>query len=72
MTDHKRMLYDIGETPPIGKLLLFGLQMMLSVFVATVLIAQICGVATSGALFGAGLATFAYLFVAKSYLDISL
>ena len=62
MTDHKRMLYDIGETPPIGKLLLFGLQMMLSVFVATVLIAQICGVATSGALFGAGLATFAYLF----------
>ena len=63
MTDNKRMLYDIGETPPFGKLLLFGLQMMLSVFVATVLIAQICGVATSGALFGAGLATFAYLFV---------
>ena len=57
------MLYQINETPPVGKLLLFGLQMMLSVFVATVLIAQICGVAVSGALFGAGLATFAYLFV---------
>ena len=57
------MLYQINETPPIGKLLLFGLQLMLSVFVATVLIAQICGVAVSGALFGAGLSTFTYLFV---------
>lgn len=57
------MLYNINETPPVGKLLLFGLQMMLSVFVATVLIAQICGVAVSGALFGAGLATIAYLLV---------
>ena len=63
MTENKLILYDIDETPPFGKLLLFGLQMMLSVFVATVLIAQICGVAVSGALFGAGLATFAYLFV---------
>ena len=57
------MLYNINDKPPIGKLLLFGLQMMLSVFVATVLIAQICGVAVSGALFGAGLATIAYLMV---------
>ena len=57
------MIYDIHDKPPAGKLLLFGLQMMLSVFVATVLIAQICGVAVSGALFGAGLSTFVYLFV---------
>ena len=57
------MLYQINDVPPVGKLLLFGLQMMLSVFVATVLIAQICGVAVSGALFGAGLATIAYLMV---------
>ena len=57
------MLYNVQETPPIGKMLLFGLQMMLSVFVATVLIAQICGVAVSGALLGAGFATFAYLIV---------
>lgn len=63
MTENKLILYGIEETPPFGKLLLFGLQMMLSVFVATVLIAKICGVAVSGALFGAGLATFAYLFV---------
>jgi uracil permease len=63
MTETKLMLYDINETPQFGKLLLFGLQLMLSVFVATVLIAQICGVAVSGALFGAGFSTFVYLFV---------
>lgn len=57
------MIYNVRETPPFGKLLLFGLQLMLSVFVATVLIANICGVPVSGALFGAGCATFAYLMV---------
>lgn len=55
------MIYDINDNPPLGKLLLFALQLLLSVFVATVLIANICGVAVSGALFGAGLATAAYL-----------
>ena len=39
--------------------------MVLSVFVATVLIANICGVAVSGALVGAGLATGAYLLLTK-------
>ena len=57
------MIYGIQDRPPVGKLLLFGLQLMLSVFVATVLIANICGVAVSGALLGAGLATIAYLIV---------
>ena len=57
------MLYDVKDVPPFGKTLLFGLQLLLSVFVATVLIANICGVAVSGALFGAGLATMAYLAV---------
>lgn len=60
-----RMIYGINERPPFGKLILFGFQLMLSVFVATVLIAQICGVAVSGALFGAGLATITYLCVTK-------
>ena len=57
------MIYNVYDRPPLGKLILFGLQLMLSVFVATVLIANICGVAVSGALFGAGLATLAYLAV---------
>lgn len=59
------MIYNVHDTPPAGKLLLFALQLLLSVFVATVLIANLCGVAVSGALFGAGLATLAYIFVTK-------
>ena len=59
------MIYDIHDNPPIGKLLLFALQLLLSVFVATVLIANICGVSVSGALFGAGLATIAYLVITR-------
>ena len=57
------MIYGINDKPPLGKLLLFGLQMMLSVFVATVMIAEICGVSISGSLFGAGAATLVYLTV---------
>ena len=57
------MIYDIHDDIPVGHLLLFSVQLLLSVFVATVLIANICGVAVSGALFGAGLATFVYLAV---------
>ena len=59
------MIYNINEYPSFGKTLLFGLQLMLSVFVATVLIANICGVAVSGALFGAGLATIVYICITK-------
>ena len=39
--------------------------MVLSVFVATILIANICGVAISGALVGAGLATLIYSIITK-------
>ena len=59
------MIYQINEIPPIKKTLLFALQMMLSVFVATVLIANICGVNVSAALIGAGLATIVYQLITK-------
>ena len=55
------MIYSISDRPPFGKLMLFAVQMVLSVFVATVLIANICRVAVSGALVGAGLSTLAYI-----------
>ena len=55
------MIYGINDRLPIGKLIMFSIQMVLSVFVATVLIANICGVAVSGALVGAGLSTLVYL-----------
>lgn len=59
------MIYGIQDKPPLGKTLLFGIQMVLSVFVATVLIANICGVATSGALIGAALSTLSYILITK-------
>ena len=59
------MIYGIGDKPPFGKMILFGVQMVLSVFVATVLIANICGVATSGALIGAALSTLSYILITK-------
>lgn len=57
------MIYNINDRLPFGKLISFSVQLMLSVFVATVLIANICGVAVSGALVGAGLSTICYLLI---------
>ena len=54
------MIYNVKDRPPIGKTLLFALQLMLSCFTATALIAQICGVPLSGAFIGAGAATIIY------------
>ena len=54
------MIYQVNDRPPVGKLLLFSLQILLSVFTATALIAQICGVNLSGAFIGAGAATIVY------------
>ena len=59
------MLYGINDKIPFNKLIMFSIQLVLSIFVATVLIANICGVAVSGALVGAGLSTIVYLLVAK-------
>lgn len=57
------MIYNIEDRLPFKELVIFAIQLMLSVFVATVLIANICGVAVSGALVGAGLSTCIYLVV---------
>ena len=62
---NNQMLYGINDKIQFKKLCLFALQLLLSVFVATVLIANICGVSVSGALFGAGLSTLVYILVTK-------
>ena len=59
------MIYNISDRPPFNKTILFAIQMVLSVFVATVLIANICGVPTSGALIGASLSTITYILITK-------
>ena len=59
------MIYNVNDRLPLGKLAVFSIQLVLSVFVATVLIANICGVAVSGALVGAGISTIVYLIFTK-------
>ena len=65
MNSNNQMLYGIDDFIPLNKLFLFALQLLLSVFVATVLIANICNVSVSGALFGAGLSTIIYIFITR-------
>ena len=59
------MIYKINDKIPFNTLVVFAIQLVLSVFVATVLIANICGVAVSGALVGAGVSTLVYLLITK-------
>lgn len=59
------MIYKIDDKLPFKELIIFATQLVLAVFVATCLIANICGVAVSGALVGAGLSTIVYLLVTK-------
>ena len=59
------MIYNVHDKPPLDKTLLFALQLMLSCFTATALIAQICGVPLSGAFMGAGFATLVYGIVTR-------
>ena len=59
------MVFNVNERPPLRQLILFAIQMMLSVFVATVLIGNICGVDTGAVLVGAGLATLINILVTR-------
>ena len=59
------MVFNVNERPPLQQLILFAIQMMLSVFVATVLIGNICGVDTGAVLVGAGLATLINILVTR-------
>lgn len=57
------MIYNIKDKLPFKEWFLFSTQLMLSVIVATILIANICGTSVSAALVGAGIGTIAYLCV---------
>ena len=66
MNNDKNLLYDIREVPRSAKeWILYTLQQVLSIFVATVLIANICGTPISSCLFGAGVGTLIYQLIKK-------
>ena len=55
------LIYDIDESPrTLNELLLYALQQLSSVFVATVLIARVCGTPVDSCLVGAGVGTLVY------------
>ena len=58
------LIYSIKDKPKkLSEWVVYTIQMVLAVFVATVLIAQICGTPISGALFGAFIGTLVYQFI---------
>ena len=60
------LLYDIQDKPKkIKEWILYSLQQVLAVFVATVLIANICGTPVSSCLLGACLGTITYQIITK-------
>ncbi|MDO4802593.1 MAG: solute carrier family 23 protein, partial [Prevotellaceae bacterium] len=60
------LLYDINESPrSASELIVYSIQQVFAVFVATVLIATICGTPISACLVGAGIATILYQFITK-------
>lgn len=66
MNNDKNLLYDIREVPRSAKEWIpYTLQQVLSIFVATVLIANICGTPISSCLFGAGVGTLIYQLITK-------
>jgi len=54
------MIYNITDKPPIQKVLLYALQQLMSVIVATILIANICGTPVDSCLIGASIGTLIY------------
>lgn len=64
---YKNLIYDINESPKTYKeWLLYSFQQLMAVFVATILISNICGTPVSSCLFGACIATLVYQLCTKS------
>lgn len=59
------LLYGINDRPPIKKLILYSIQQVASVIVATILISSICGTPMNSSLLGAGIGTLIYQIVTK-------
>lgn len=61
MNENKNLIYDTHENPKsIKEWVLYAVQMLMAVFVATILISNICGTPVDAGLFGACLGTLTY------------
>ena len=57
--------YLPNDSPPFGRLVLFGLQHVVTMFPATVLVALLCGFHVDTVLFGAGVSTIVALALSR-------
>ena len=57
-----KLIYDIHDKPPVGKIIIFAFQQLLAIIAATILVPKLVGngMSTSAALFGAGVGTLIY------------
>src|SRR5215468_4296553 len=58
--------YLPNDRPPLGRLVLFGLQHVLTMFPATVFVALLCGFHVSTVLLGAGISTIVALVLSRN------
>ena len=58
----KKLVYDIGDKPKFGQMLIFAVQQLLAIMAATIAVPAIVGngMSASAALFGAGVGTIVY------------
>ena len=63
----KNLVYDIGDKPKFGKLIIFAFQQLLAIIAATIAVPAIVGngMTASAALFGAGVGTIVYQLFTK-------
>ena len=63
----KKLVYDIQDKPPFGKIVVFALQQLLAIIAATILVPKLVGngMSTSAALLGAGVGTLIYQLFTK-------
>ena len=64
---NKKLVFDVGDKPKFGQLLVFAIQQLLAIMAATIAVPAIVGngMSASAALFGAGVGTIVYQLFTK-------
>ena len=68
-----KLIYDVNDKPKFGQLLIFGLQQLLAIMTATLVVPVIIGngMSSAAALFGAGIGTLIYVLFTKKKSPLS-
>ncbi len=64
------MIYKLDDKMPFKHIVLYGIQELFAILIATLLIASICNVSVGAGLIGAGVATLIYIFFTKGHSNV--